>query len=264
MSADLKRRFLKMLKEDEMFRHAVMAHLGIEDIRTSLNTLTENVNKLTSNISALTEAQKKLTESLNTLTQRVDSLEQSHIKLTESLNTLTQRVDSLEQSHIKLTESLNTLTQRVDSLEQSHIKLTESLNTLTQRVDSLAKEVGSLSSTIGFGLEDIAKVVVPGWLYRHEGIEVELGRKIIYVDGEEIDLNLYGEGVKNGKKIVVIGEAKHKIYGDDVKKFHRNSEKARKVIKGEIYKLMFGFLIHPSAEKEAEKRGIRVIASYMR
>jgi uncharacterized protein YoxC len=222
MSADLKRRFLKMLKEDEMFRHAVMAHLGIEDIRTSLNTLTENVNKLTSNISALTEAQKKLTE------------------------------------------SLNTLTQRVDSLEQSHIKLTESLNTLTQRVDSLAKEVGSLSSTIGFGLEDIAKVVVPGWLYRHEGIEVELERKIIYVDGEEIDLNLYGEGVKNGKKIVVIGEAKHRIYGDDVKKFHRNSEKARKVIKGEIYKLMFGFLIHPSAEKEAEKRGIRVIASYMR
>ncbi|RZN60882.1 MAG: hypothetical protein DSO07_05050 [Thermoproteota archaeon] len=222
MSADLKRRFLKMLKEDEMFRHAVMAHLGIEDIRTSLNTLTENVNKLTSNISALTEAQKKLTE------------------------------------------SLNTLTQRVDSLEQSHIKLTESLNTLTQRFDSLAKEVGSLSSTIGFGLEDIAKVVVPGWLYRHEGIEVELERKIIYVDGEEIDLNLYGEGVKNGKKIVVIGEAKHRIYGDDVKKFHRNSEKARKVIKGEIYKLMFGFLIHPSAEKEAEKRGIRVIASYMR
>jgi predicted nuclease with TOPRIM domain len=201
MSADLKRRFLKMLKEDEMFRHAVMAHLGIEDIRISLNTLTENVNKLTSNISALTEAQKKLTESLNTL---------------------------------------------------------------TQRVDSLAKEVGSLSSTIGFGLEDIAKVVVPGWLYRHEGIEVELERKIIYVDGEEIDLNLYGEGVKNGKKIVVIGEAKHRIYGDDVKKFHRNSEKARKVIKGEIYKLMFGFLIHPSAEKEAEKRGIRVIASYMR
>jgi hypothetical protein len=225
MSADLKRRFLKMLKEDEMFRHAVMAHLGIEDIRTSLNTLTENVNKLTSNISALTEAQKKLTESLNTLTQRVDSLEQSHIKLTESLNTLTQRVDSLEQSHIKLTESLNTLTQRVDSLEQSHIKLTESLNTLTQRVDSLAKEVGSLSSTIGFGLEDIAKVVVPGWLYRHEGIEVELERKIIYVDGEEIDLNLYGEGVKNGKKIVVIGEAKHRIYGDDVRSSIGNSER---------------------------------------
>jgi len=27
---------------------------------------------------------------------------------------------------------------------------------------------------------------------------------------------------------------------------------------------MFRFLIHPSAEKEAEKKGIRVIASYMR
>jgi chromosome segregation ATPase len=243
MSADLKRRFLKMLKEDETFRYAVMAHLGIEDIRASLSTLTENVNKLTISVSELTEAQRRLTE---------------------SLSTLTQRIDRLEQSHIKLTESLSTLTQRIDRLEQSHIKLTESLSTLTQRIESLAKEVGSLSSTIGFGLEDIARVVVPGWLYRHEGIEVELERKFIYVDGEEIELNLYGEGVRNGEKIVVIGEAKHRIYGDDVRRFQSKIEKVRKVIKGEVYKLMFGFLIHPSAEKEAEKRGIRVIASYMR
>jgi prefoldin subunit 5 len=222
MSADLKRKFLKMLKEDETFRYAVMAHLGIEDIRASLSTLTENVNKLTISVSELTEAQRRLTE------------------------------------------SLSTLTQRIDRLEQSHIKLTESLSTLTQRIESLAKEVGSLSSTIGFGLEDIARVVVPGWLYRHEGIEVELERKFIYVDGEEIELNLYGEGVRNGEKIVVIGEAKHRIYGDDVRRFQSKIEKVRKVIKGEVYKLMFGFLIHPSAEKEAEKRGIRVIASYMR
>ena len=114
MSADLKRKFLKMLKEDETFRYAVMAHLGIEDIRASLSTLTENVNKLTISVSEPTEAQKRLTESLSTL---------------------------------------------------------------TQRIDSLAKEVGSLSSTIGFGLEDI---------------EVELERKFIYVDGEEIKLNLHG------------------------------------------------------------------------
>jgi hypothetical protein len=49
-----------------------------------------------------------------------------------------------------------------------------------------------------------------------------------------------------------------------VRRFQSKIEKVRKVIKGEVYKLMFGFLIHPSAEKEAEKRGIRVIASYMR
>jgi len=198
MSADLKRKFLKMLKEDETFRYAVMAHLGIEDIRASLSTLTENVNKLTISVSELTEAQRRLTESLSTL---------------------------------------------------------------TQRIESLAKEVGSLSSTIGFRLEDIARVVVPGWLYRHEGIKVELERKFIYVDGEEIELNLYEEGVRNGEKIAVIGEAKHRIYGDDVRRFQSKIEKVRKVIKGEVYKLMFGFLIHHSAEKEAEKRGIRVIAS---
>jgi hypothetical protein len=40
-------------------------------------------------------------------------------------------------------------------------------------VKALSIQVGRLSDVVGFSLEDIARVVVPGWLLRHEGIEVE-------------------------------------------------------------------------------------------
>ncbi len=118
---------------------------------------------------------------------------------------------------------------------------------------------------MGFGLEDIAKVVLPGWLQRNEGIIVEkLERRFFSVDGEEIEVNLYGEGMRNGRKVVVVGEAKSRIYGDDVWKFHSKMEKIKHLIKEDVFRVMFGYLIHPSAEERAKELGIAVVASYMR
>lgn len=55
-----------------------------------------------------------------------------------------------------------------------------------------------------------------------------------------------------------------RIYGGDVKDFDNIVEKLKTIITDNIYKLMFGYYIHPSAEKEAENRGITLIASYMK
>ncbi len=37
----------------------------------------------------------------------------------------------------------------------------------------LARQVGVISDTLGFGLEDIAKVVLPGYLERHLSVRVD-------------------------------------------------------------------------------------------
>ncbi len=95
----------------------------------------------------------------------------------------------------------------------------------------------------------MARTVVPGWLYRHEGIEVEdLVRKFFTVEGEEVEVNLYGERSRGG-----------------MWRFYSAVSKVARLLKdGDVYMLMFGFYIHPTAEKAAEKLGVRLIASYMR
>jgi hypothetical protein len=129
----------------------------------------------------------------------------------------------------------------------------------------LSTQVSKLSDTVGFGLEDIARVVVPGWLYRHEGIVVdELVRRFFIVDGEEVEVNLYGEGLRDSVKVVVLGEVKSRIYGREVEEFASSVEKVKKIVPHPVYKFLFGYLIHPSAEDEAEKRSVKLIASYMR
>jgi len=126
--------------------------------------------------------------------------------------------------------------------------------------------IGRIADTWDFGLEDIAKTVVPGWLERHEKILVQdLTRRFFGVDGEEVEVNLYGDGVRAGQTLVVIGEVKARFYGGDVEDFVRKVAKLGKVFKDKtLYKLIFGYWIHPSTEKVCRDTGITPIASYMR
>jgi hypothetical protein len=92
----------------------------------------------------------------------------------------------------------------------------------------------------------------------------ELTRTFLEVDGEVVEINLYGVGVRDEEKVVILGEARSRIYEHDVKEFDGMAEKARKVIPHRVYKLLFGYWIHPTAQREAAGRGLTLIASYMR
>jgi len=96
------------------------------------------------------------------------------------------------------------------------------------QIHNLARSVGMLSDNVGFGLEEIARVVFPGYLERHLGIQVkEFSRKFFSVDGDEVEINLYSPGKKAGKRITILGECKWRIYRREVRSFVRQVEKVR-------------------------------------
>lgn len=226
----------------------------VREIRVSreeFDRLVGVVNRLGEKIDRLAEAQIRTEKRLDELAIHVNELAEAQ-KRTE------MRLEELAEAQKRTEERLNELAGRVD-------ELTLTVNRLAIGFDSLRREVGRLGETIGFGLEDVARVVLPGWLERHLNVRVEgLERKFIVVDGEEIEFNLYGVGWRDGERIIVLGEVKSRIYGRDVLKFYEKIVKAEKVIGESIVAVMFGFLIHPSAEGEAKKHGIVLVASYMR
>ncbi|MEM3727171.1 MAG: hypothetical protein QXG49_02150 [Candidatus Bathyarchaeia archaeon] len=163
-------------------------------------------------------------------------------------------------SEIKVTrEDFNRLIKIVEALAEAQKRTEDTVTRLTIAV-------GSLSDTIGYGLEDVAKVMLPSWLEKHEKIKVkELERRFIEVDGEEVEVDLYGEGMKGRYLITVIGEVKSKIDVGDVKKFMSKLDKIGKALKNRrILPLMFGYWFHPSASILGKKNGIRVIAPYQK
>ena len=226
--------------------------LGLEDTRKALSKLTRAIGKLAT-------AQAKLGKSVEELAKRVEEFAAAQLRLEK-------RMEELAAAHASLAKRVDELAAAHLSLEKRVEELAKSVLKLTDAVQNLAREVGRLSETVGFGLEDVARVVVPGWLHRHEGIEVEdLVRRFFTVEGEEVKINLYGEGLREGRRVYILGEVKSRIYGDDVWRFYSAASNVAKLLKdGDAYMLMFGFYVHPTAEKAAEKLGVRLIASYMR
>ncbi|MCD6514539.1 MAG: phage tail length tape measure family protein [Candidatus Odinarchaeota archaeon] len=241
-------------------------------LRLTVDKLSENILKLNSSILALSEAQRRTEERLDRLSETVDKLAEAQRRTEERLNELAEaqrrteeRLDRLSETVDKLAEAQRRTEERLNELAEAQRRTEEQINRLSEAVRNLSVSVSRLSDTVGFGLEDIARVVVPGWLYRHESINIDsLDRKFFKIDAEEIEINLYGIGNKNGKRVVVIGECKSRIYRSDVEKFGSVVNRLKEIISDEIYALMFGYWIHPSAEEEAKKRKITLIASYMR
>ena len=231
----------------------------IKVTREEFDKLTSAVNKLTEKVTELAEAQKKTEERLDQLAVRVDQLAEAQRRTEERLNQLAVRVDQLAEAQRRTEERLNQLAEAQRRTEETVQKLSEAIR-------ELSVQVGRLSDLIGFGLEDIARVMVPGWLERNMGIYVEdLSPRFIMVDGTELQLNLFGIGRKDAKEIIVVGECKSRIYASEVRKFSRLLKKVHKAFPDkEVLGFLFGFLIHPSAEEEAKKYGIKLIATYMR
>src|SRR5205823_5095782 len=127
------------------------------------------------------------------------------------------------------------------------------------------QQVGRLGDNIGCGLEDIARVVAPGYLLRHHGIKMgEFDRGYLNANGHPVEIDLYAEGRRNGKKVIILGEVKSRIHPREVKKFAGVIEKLKPHLGTSVFGLMFAYWIHPAASLEAKKHHIELIASYQR
>jgi len=210
----------------------------------------------------------------NTIRQIVDERIDTFKERIEEIRVERKDFDELKGEVTKLTISVDRLAeaqaetgQKVGRLEESVDKLAVAQAKTEQAIKHLSINISGLSDTIGFGLEDIARTVVPGYLERHENIYIEeLQRGFIEVDGVEREIDLFGECNRDGEAILIIGEVKSRIYEGEVKKFVSNvinpirkSEKERR-----IYPLMFGYVIHPFAQRLAKAEGVHLVASYQR
>jgi hypothetical protein len=126
----------------------------------------------------------------------------------------------------------------------------------------LRRAVGSLSDNVGFGLEELATIVLPALLEQEEGIRVErfTRRFLLTPAGEEV-VDLYAEARRNGEVLVVVGEVKSRIYEAEVRRFAAKISRLQAVLPGRALPVLFGFVVHPSARAAASSSGIRVVAS---
>ncbi len=214
------------------------------------------------------------TSRLKTTTERMGRLEGALTSLAEAQGRTEERMGRMEGALTALTEAQGRTDKQIGRLveaqgrtEEQVASLVKAQNRTEESVRQLAHTAGIFSDTIGFGLEDIAHVVLPGYLQRHLGMKLfgdELERRFITTDQRVIEVNLYGKGTQNGERVIVIGECKSRIRSSQVEDFAAIVEQLRPHFEERLLPVMFGYWIHPSAMEAAKKSGMLLVASYQK
>ncbi len=263
---------IAVLEEIERQREETVTKREFNELKEIVRELAQAQKRTEERVEELAQAQKRTEERVEELAQAQKRTEERLEELAQAQKRTEERVEELAEAQKRTEERLDSLAQKVEELAMAQRKTEERVDRLAQGLEqlsaemrNLARQVGALSDSIGFGIEDIAHVVLPGYLYRHLGVEMgEFERRFLQVDGEDVEINLYAEGSVQGEKVTILGEVKSRIYAREVEAFQATLSKVMPLIRGKVLKVMFGYFFRPEASELAKKYGIIPVVSYQR
>jgi len=175
------------------------------------NKLWENQNRLWEEVRSLREETKKLWEGQNKLWEEVRALREGQNKLWENQNKLWENQNRLWEEVKALREGQNKLWEEVKSLREGQNKLWEEVKALREgqnklwdayiRLDRYVRSgFRDLRRVLGSTFESFAAAFVEVMLEDMGYVGVEVGRRVLVVDNEVLEINLFSE------KPLVVGE----------------------------------------------------------
>ncbi len=258
---------------DQLTQDVSILTRRVDQLTERMDQLTERVDQLTQDVSILTRRVDQLTERMDQLTERVDQLTQDVSTLTRRVDQLTERMDQLTQDVSiltrrvdQLTERMDQLTERVDQLTEDVRKLTGEMKNMKKEMAEMRKQLGGLSTTVGYTLENQAYRALPELLARDYGLRVEgaLIRTFVRDEkGRPLEVNIYGQARKNGQTLTILGEAKAQLSKNDVDRFLRRKVRPLSNVFPERFLVLVTHMVSsPEVEEYARKKGVALYYSY--
>ncbi len=261
---ELKKEFLRMLREDDAFRAEVTSMLagGILE-REEIRSLTKEIRNLAEKISAFTEETRKtnisIQKEIENANRRLDAFEREMTKFREES---AKRMDAFEKEMMRLREES---AKRMDAFEKEmemRIKLSEErLRLLEESVEEFRRFViGGLGARWGLASEEAFRDGLRGLMERY-GVKVS---KWEYYDSEcvvfrrpsmvEVDVLIRDEEH-------VLVEIKSSVSKEDVEKFLDKASLYERVKKVKPSLVIISPFVHPKAEEYAKENNVKVYTS---
>jgi hypothetical protein len=236
ITASVKKEIIKIV--DERIREA---HVTKEDF-SELKGIVADIGK---KVGELAEAQKR-TEI------KVEELAEAQ-KRTEI------RVEELAEAQKRTEIRVEELAVEVKELARD---IRETRKELHEKIDRTNTQLGGLSDSVAYALENEAYRRLPVLLKERYGIEV-IDRVIrTEIAGEEI--NIFAKGHRDGRDVLIVGETKLKLQSiSDLKQLNEKIKAVEKEHKGvEIVSLIITHYARPGVLERAEEKDIIVVQSY--
>jgi hypothetical protein len=227
----LKKEFLRLLKEDEEFRHAVAGLIGYEELLEGQREIRAQIKKLWEEVKELRLGQEKLWEKYDQLAKGQEKLWEKYDQLAKGQEKLWEKYDQLAKGQEKLWEEVRGIKMTLGAIGARWGIMSESAFRETLR-GLLAKEL---------------KAKVEKWVHNDtEG----------YVFGYPavVDIDIM---IKNGRVIAL--EVTSHARASDVTALKKKAELYERVTGRKIDEVVISSpFIDASAREAAEKLGVKI------
>jgi hypothetical protein len=248
---ELKEVFLKILREDEKFRYAILGSAGLEDILKRLDRheeilikLREDFNEMRKEQIKLGEEQARLREDFNEMRKEQIKLGEEQARLREDFNEMRKEQIKLGEEQARLREDFNEMLKTVRGLQESYIRI-------EQRIDSLhgAMIYGfwQMSKFAGVTFEEFIRNFLTERLRKAGEIPKNAKLKKTVINGEEINIFL--------KSPLIVGEVTaHAETIEEIDKLIKKARIAERKYKRKARKILIVLTATKDAAKEIIKK----------
>lgn len=231
------------------------------------------LNELRETVKALAEAQKRTEGQLNALAEKVEVLAEAQRKTEDRLNALaekvvvfTEKVEALAEAQRKTEEQVKALAEAQRKTEERIDGLSREMEEMRQEIRDIRQQLGGLSMALGYGIEDRVMPYFYDLAEKDYGITLKSvdRRNYVYPDGRYDEVNIYAEGIKDGKTCLIIAECKAQPGKRDVDRFSEMLYRLKSAIGLEIYPILIGYVFSSDVEMYVQKEHpeVRLMKTY--
>ena len=205
-------------------------------------------------------------EDFSELKEIVKDIGKSQRGLAEAQKESQKEIGRLDKTMQELAEAQKRTEIKVAELAEAQKETQHELHELVYEHKKTREQLGGLSGTVGYILEDRAYKGLPELLKKDYGIIVQGRLKRGYVpdkNNEMIEVNIVGEAIRDDKRITIIGEGKSQLSKNNIDRFIKIRLERFKGVFEEIFPVLVAYMIsEPDAEEYAKKKGIALYYSY--
>ncbi len=250
---------------DDRVREIRVAREEFEDLKQVIRELAQAqartdhcLHRLAEKVEELAEAQKRTEARVEELAEAQKRTEARVEELAEAQKRTEARVEELAEAQ-KRTEA------RIEELAEAQKKTEIKLAALTDEHLKTREMVGGLSHTVGYRLEDEAIWALPHLLNRDFGMKIEAPLVRTFLEAARnhyVEVNIWGYGVMDGRRMAILGEAKTQLKKRDVDEFLKTMAEVREISRMEIFPILVTYQASPKVKQAAEEKGIKIYLSY--
>ncbi|MCX8000579.1 MAG: hypothetical protein N3A69_16775, partial [Leptospiraceae bacterium] len=220
----------------------------------------EDFSELKEIVARLSLAQERTEKRVEELALAQERTEKRVEELAKAQERTEKRVEELAKAQERTEKRVEELALAQERTEKKLEELAESLKetqtALLQLAEShklLARQVGGLSASVGYGIEDQLSPYFPRFAKKVYGIqeitEYTLRKNIIYGKGKFDEINIYLKGRFKNETVYLLGECKSQPSKKEIENFMRVLERFASLEDGKIYPFFVAQYYNPEIEE---------------